>query len=67
MIDDDFEDDDFEDDHEDENILDAAIDACGIGQDGLCMLAGTEFCDFDCPFRDVGHPLVDDICDEGEI
>ena len=33
------------------------IDECGIGQDGICMLAGTEHCDFDCPYRDGGHPF----------
>lgn len=27
-------------------------DECGRTGDGTCMLAGTEFCDFDCPYRD---------------
>lgn len=30
---------------------DPALD-CGLTDEGLCMLAGTEHCDFDCPYRD---------------
>lgn len=29
-----------------------AMGECGLTDDGFCMLAGTEYCDFDCPFRD---------------
>lgn len=25
---------------------------CGLMDDGQCMLAGTEWCDFECPYRD---------------
>jgi hypothetical protein len=39
MFDDDFH--DFED--EDDTLYD-----CGLMPDGQCMLAGTEFCDWDC-------------------
>lgn len=66
MIDDDFCEDDYEGDDIPEDPIDAAIDDCGIGPDGLCMLAGTEFCDFDCPFRDGGHPITDDFSDPEE-
>jgi hypothetical protein len=27
-------------------------DACGQDAEGYCMLAGTEYCEFECPFRD---------------
>ena len=26
--------------------------ACGMDRDGQCSQAGTEYCDFECPFRD---------------
>jgi hypothetical protein len=43
----------FDPDEEDE--LELAIEECGIiPSDGGCQLAGTEHCDFECPFRD--HP-----------
>jgi hypothetical protein len=29
-----------------------AIQNCGMGPDGLCSLAGTEQCDWECPFSD---------------
>lgn len=47
-------DDDFDDDDEWEN----AMQECGQSRYGGCTLAGTEFCDFDCPFRD--EDLFDD-------
>lgn len=25
---------------------------CGLGADGQCMNAGSEHCDFECPYRD---------------
>jgi hypothetical protein len=25
---------------------------CGLAPDGICLLAGTEDCDWDCPHRD---------------
>jgi len=25
---------------------------CGMTPDGYCMNAGSEYCDFECPFRD---------------
>jgi hypothetical protein len=40
-------DDEFFDDGPDE--YDPA-DECGMTADGYCMLAGSEWCDFECPF-----------------
>jgi hypothetical protein len=42
---DDDEEDDFEDDWGD-------YDECGLRHDGQCGLAGSEWCDFECPNRD---------------
>lgn len=28
------------------------FDECGLDSEGYCQLAGTEFCDFECPLRD---------------
>jgi len=36
------EDDDFDEDGSE----------CGQLPDGTCMMAGTEYCDFECPYRD---------------
>lgn len=40
------------DDYERDEV-DSAMDECGQTRDGGCLMAGTELCDFDCPFRDV--------------
>lgn len=42
------EDEDFDelDDEDDAELL------CGLRHDGYCGNAGTEYCDFECPFRD---------------
>lgn len=45
---DDYDDDDFEP-QSDEDEWEAE---CGLDEDGQCMLAGTEHCDFVCPMRD---------------
>ena len=42
--------DDFEIEELDE--FEIAMQECGQLPDGTCMLAGTEQCDFECPFRD---------------
>ena len=42
----------MEDDEFEEDEYEQALSQCGITQDGYCMLAGTEYCDFECPFRD---------------
>lgn len=45
-------DDDFAfDDYDPEDEMDREHD-CGLADDGQCMLAGTEWCDFECPNRD---------------
>ena len=41
-------DDDFEDDDEDE--FEEAIANCSMGRNGLCGKAGSEECDWECPF-----------------
>jgi hypothetical protein len=60
--DDDFDDypDSYEDDDRDDEWEDA-LEECGqlpkhLG--GGCQLAGTEYCDFECPFRD--QPIEED-------
>ncbi|VCU58244.1 hypothetical protein EPIB1_1142 [Tritonibacter mobilis] len=35
--------DEWQHDHDD------GSDECGMTEDGICMLAGTEHCDWDCP------------------
>jgi hypothetical protein len=48
---------DYEDLEDDEDELSEALDECGLlplNLGGGCTLAGTEHCDFECPFRD--HP-----------
>lgn len=58
MNDDDYDDTAYEDDDEDEDDeLEQAMEECGLLPSHLgggCQLAGTEHCDFECPFRD--HP-----------
>ncbi len=45
--------DDFDDDDGDDlDPMEAAMGECGLGADYRgCMLAGTEYCDFECPFN----------------
>jgi len=49
-------DDDFDAEQEEEfDELEEAIEECGMLPEHLgggCQLAGTEHCDFECPFRD---------------
>lgn len=42
---------DFDDGYDDEDEPDREHD-CGLMDDGQCMLAGTEWCDFECHNRD---------------
>lgn len=44
--------DDCDDDCDDDDDFENALDECGMTSEGICMLAGTEHCDFECPFRD---------------
>ncbi len=41
---------DFEEDDGDEYEND--LDDCGLMNDGQCGYAGSEYCDFECPYRD---------------
>ena len=34
----------------DEDAADYLMHECGKDQNGRCSLAGTEYCDFECPF-----------------
>jgi hypothetical protein len=43
-----------DDDYEPDPLEEAAMD-CGLGHDGQCSLAGSEHCDFCCPFRNSEH------------
>lgn len=45
----DLEDQFFDEDFDDPDEYDP-FDDCGMTADGHCMLAGTEWCDFDCPY-----------------
>jgi hypothetical protein len=41
----------FEEDYnEDENDLNYWLSECGKQHDGTCLMAGTEECDWECPF-----------------
>lgn len=44
----DYDDDDVEDD------LDLYEDECGMTDEGLCMYAGSEWCDWSCPRERMG-------------
>lgn len=50
--------DDYEPDEWDE--WEVALSECGMTPWGTCMLAGTEHCDFDCPFRDEPMDWLDE-------
>lgn len=69
-IDDDWEHDDWEDDDEGfEDELDNALQECGLlplRLGGGCQLSGTEYCDFDCPFRDHPEWVYGDVPDDEE-
>lgn len=68
MYDDDWDDDFERDDAEAADEFEEAVEECGLlpkHLGGGCTLAGTEHCDFDCPFRDHPEWLTGD--DEQEI
>ena len=47
---------DFDDDSDYElDPMEEAEMECGLGPRGQCSLAGTEHCDFVCPFRNSEH------------
>ncbi|HYE72702.1 MAG TPA: hypothetical protein VEF04_05200 [Blastocatellia bacterium] len=37
---------------DDDDALEYLVSECGQDSEGYCNLAGTEYCDFECPFRD---------------
>lgn len=39
----------FDDDNEYDLDVEDDLEDCGMMANGQCMLAGTEFCDWDCP------------------
>ena len=43
---------DHPDDDYEPDLMEEAEAECGLHSDGQCSLAGTEHCDFVCPFRD---------------
>lgn len=43
---------DFADEDGERDPFEEALGECGQTSDGDCLLAGTEYCDFECPFRD---------------
>lgn len=47
--DDDYDDYEGYDDYE-EDAFEEALMNCSMGRDGLCGQAGSEYCDFECPF-----------------
>lgn len=38
-------------DADDEDAIENLMDECGKQSDGDCLNAGSEYCDFECPFR----------------
>ena len=36
-----------------DGALEALMGECGEDSQGYCSLAGTEYCEFECPFRDM--------------
>jgi hypothetical protein len=41
---------DDDDEYDDEDAIDDLMHECGQDQHGHCSLAGTEYCDWECPF-----------------
>jgi hypothetical protein len=41
---------DEDDPYTDDDAIDDLMDECGQDRHGHCSLAGTEYCDFECPF-----------------
>lgn len=41
--------DEYDDHDEPDDYEDACLDECGMMADGQCTLAGSEWCDWDCP------------------
>lgn len=45
-------DDDYDNYDDDEDEIERAMDECSKMPDGYCGAAGSEYCEFECPFRD---------------
>jgi len=64
---DEFEDDYYvKDDFDAEGDFDAAMRECGVGADGYCGYAGSEFCDWACPMMRFGFHGTEVLDDELE-
>lgn len=50
----DYFDEDDDNSSEEEDELEEAMGECGLDREGACSLAGSEWCEFECPFR--SHP-----------
>ncbi len=37
----------------DDDAIEHLLSECGAADEGYCTLAGTEYCDFECPFGDM--------------
>ena len=40
----------YDDEPTDEDALELLMMECGKTRDGYCQMAGTEYCDWECPF-----------------
>lgn len=56
--------DDSDDDEPEEDEFERAMDECGQMPGGGCHLAGTEYCDWDCPFSAQMWKNVNQLRDE---
>lgn len=45
----------YDDDGEEMSELEEKMMECQLMEDGQCLLAGSEWCDFECPMRDSEH------------
>ena len=45
----------YDQDPEEMDPLEEALGECQLMPDGQCLLAGSEWCDFECPMRDTEH------------
>lgn len=45
--------DDDEDEYEETEQVESDLEECGQVPEGGCLMAGTEYCDFECPYRDI--------------
>lgn len=60
------DDDVFDYEQDDEDNFDKALSECGVMSDGLCSMAGSEFCDWECPLLKFGFHGTE-IDDDDEV